>query len=138
MRITRKSNRSYRIVLADDQVEVRGALRRFIERDGTFVIVAEVENGAEAIETVHSIQPDALIMDLAMPGVDGMTALAEIMRSAPDTRVVVLSSMVSFNGIHAKALALGAIGAYDKYTSPKTVIKALAASLSAMPITEGV
>ena len=129
MRIARKKNPSYRIVLADDQREVRGALRRFIERDGTFEIVAEVENGAQAIESVGSTKPDALILDLAMPGLDGLTALTEIMRTAPNTSVVVLSSMVPFNGIRAQVLEIGAIAAFDKFESPKTVIRALIEAL---------
>ena len=132
MRTHRKRSETYRIVLADDQREVRRSLRRFIERDGTFSVVAEVENGAEAIEAVDS-HPDAMILDLAMPGVDGMVALAEIMRRAPDTRVAVLSSMVPFNGIRAKALSIGAVEVFDKYTSPKNVIKALIRALPASP-----
>lgn len=122
------------MVLADDQPEVRRSLRRFIERDGTFEIVAEAADGAEAIDAVATIRPDALIMDLAMPGIDGLVALESIMTSAPATRVAVLSSMIPFNGIQAKALGLGAIGAFDKYTSPKKVIKALAKSMAGMPI----
>lgn len=133
MRLTGKSKRRFRIVLADDQQEVRGSVRRFIERDGQFDIVAEVENGSEAIRVVDAERPDALILDLAMPGVDGLEALAAIMQEAPDTRVVVLSSMVPFNGIKAQALSIGAVGAFDKYTSPKKVIRALVAALSDDP-----
>ena len=121
---------AYKIVLADDQREVRGALRRFIERDGGFEVVAEAVNGTAAIEAVERFQPDAMVLDLAMPGLDGLAALQEIMRSAPSTKVVVLSSMVPFNGTQEKAMALGAVGAFDKYTSPKKVIKALARSMS--------
>lgn len=132
-----KQKMSYRLVVADDQPEVRRSLRRFIERDGRFEIVAEAENGAQAIDAVASSHPDALIMDLAMPGVDGLVALESIMRSAPATRVAVLSSMIPFNGIQAKALELGAIAAFDKYTSPKKVIKALAKSMASIPATEG-
>jgi DNA-binding NarL/FixJ family response regulator len=134
MRIARKKDPIYRIVLADDQREVRGALRRFIERDGTFEIVAEVENGAQAIEAVGANKPDALILDLAMPGLDGITALTEIMRTAPKTSVVVLSSMMPFNGIRAQVLEIGALAAFDTFESPKTVIRALAEALDDRPI----
>lgn len=121
---------AYRIVLADDQKEVRGALRRFIERDGGFEVVAEAANGTAAIEAVERFRPDAMVLDLAMPGLDGLATLEEIMRFAPSTKVVVLSSMVPFNGTQEKAMTLGAVAAFDKYTSPKKVIKALAKCLS--------
>lgn len=133
MNIAGKKQSSYKLVVADDQPEVRRSLRRFIERDGTFEIVAEAANGAEAIHAVAANHPDALIMDLAMPGVDGLMALESIMSSAPATRVAVLSSMIPFNGIQEQALGLGAIGAFDKYTSPKKVIKALAKSMASVP-----
>lgn len=129
MKATDGNRQRYRIVLADDQEEVRGALRRFLEKDGRFEIVAEVETGVDAIATVNSAHPDALILDLAMPDIDGLQALTQIMEEAPGTKVVVLSSMVPFNETGPKVLSLGAVAAFDKFTSPKKVIKALVKAL---------
>jgi DNA-binding NarL/FixJ family response regulator len=106
-------------------------MRRFLERDGRFDIIAEVENGHEAVAVVNSERPDALVLDLAMPGLDGIQALTQIMEDAPLTRVAVLSSMVPFNGMGSKAVTLGAVGAFDKRISPRRVIKVLLKSLQA-------
>ena len=129
MRISGKNDPTCRVVLADDQREVRSSLRRFMEKDGRFEIVGEAENGAEAIDCVRAEQPDALVLDLAMPGVHGLQVLTQVMKEVPAIRVVVLSSMVPFNGIGPQAVAAGAVAAFDKYTSPKKVIKTLMQSL---------
>ena len=123
-------NSRYRVLLADDQKEVRTSLRRFLERDGRFEIIAEVEDGEEAISVAAREQPDAILLDLAMPGVNGLQALPRIQEIAPHTRVVILSSMVPFDNTTAKAISLGAAAVFDKYTSPKKVIKALAGMLT--------
>ena len=137
MKISGKQHSSCRVVLADDQREVRSAMRRFMEKDGRFEIVGEVENGAEAIASVRSENPDAMVLDLAMPGVDGLQALTQVMQESPNIRVVVLSSMVPFNGVGPQAVAAGAVAAFDKYTSPKKVIKAIMQSLKTVPASIG-
>ena len=123
-------NSRYRVVIADDQEEVRTSLRRFLERDGRFEIIAEVEDGEQAISVAAREQPDAILLDLAMPGLNGLQALPRIHEMAPHARVVILSNMVPFDNTTAKAISLGAAAVFDKYTSPKKVIKALAGMLT--------
>lgn len=118
------------IVLADDQIEVRNALRRYLDRDGRFSILAEAADGAQALRRVTLLQPDALILDLAMPNLNGLEALPKIRDASPKTKIVILSVMVPFDGIESQALALGAIAAFDKYISPKIVIARLVAEFS--------
>lgn len=137
MRISGKHQSICRVVLADDQREVRSSLRRWMEKDGRFEIVGEVENGADAIACVRTEQPDALVLDLAMPDVDGLQALTQVMSDAPDLKVVVLSSMVPYGGAGSQAIAAGAVAAFDKYTSPKKVIKTILQSLKSTSVPAG-
>lgn len=125
----KKDRKLITAVLVDDQVEVRNALRRAMERDGRFEVVAELDDGAEAVETVTRLQPDAVVMDLAMPKMDGMETLPILRRISPDTKIVVLSSMIPFGGTRDEVITLGAAAAFDKYTAPKKVISAIALSV---------
>lgn len=122
---TREKSDAVRVVLVDDQKEVRTVIRRFMERDGRFDIVGEGENGQEGIDLVRAYSPDIVLMDLAMPGTDGMQAIREISSQSPGTKIVVLSSMVPFGDTKDGAEEWGAHAAFDKYTPPKKLIKAL-------------
>lgn len=114
-----------RVVLADDQPEVRRALTTYLTRDGRFEIVGQADDGREAIALVESKRPDAVIMDLAMPNVDGLQATKEITERSPDTKIIVLSAVAQFGTSQDDALALGAHAVFDKYTHPKKLIKAI-------------
>jgi DNA-binding NarL/FixJ family response regulator len=116
----------YRVLLADDQREVRTSLRRFFEKDGRFEVISEVEDGGEAVIAAARDHPDVVVLDLAMPNVNGMEALPKIREAAPLAKIIVLSSMVHFNETAEKAISLGASAAFDKYTPPRKVIEALA------------
>ena len=120
-----RSSNSIRVVLADDQPEVRGVLKRALERDGRFLVVGEAEDGSQALDKARDESPDVIIIDLAMPNMDGMEALGRIVDQAPETKVVVLSSMANFSGSREHAMELGASAVFDKYTSPKRLIKAI-------------
>lgn len=120
----------FRILLADDQREVRTSLRRFLERDGRFEVIGEVSDGNAAMSLAAKEQPDAVLLDLAMPGLNGLQALPGIRKVSPGSKVVILSSLIPFDDIGAKALSLGAAAVFDKYTSPKKVIRALAGILA--------
>ena len=80
-----------RVVIADDGPLVRALFRRILERSTEAIIVAEAADGQEAIEAVGAHQPDLLLLDIAMPNTDGLTAIPEIRRRSPATRVVLLS-----------------------------------------------
>lgn len=112
-----------RVVLADDQPEVRRALTIYLTRDGRFEIVGEAENGEEAVRLVAAHHPDAVIMDLAMPKMNGLQATHEIATDSPATKIVVLSGAVPFGGTAEDAQSLGAHAVFDKHTHPKKLIK---------------
>lgn len=95
-----------RVLLADDVAEIRMLLRLTLELDGRFQVVGEASNGKEAVALASCEHPDVVILDLAMPVMDGFTAIPEICRTCPDTKILVLSA---FDATNSEAvLALGA------------------------------
>jgi DNA-binding NarL/FixJ family response regulator len=83
-----------RIVLVDDHAVIRQALRMLLESQAELEVVADVENGREAVTAVEKLQPDVVLMDVVMPGLNGLEATRQIRRSCPATRVVMLSGFV--------------------------------------------
>jgi len=81
-----------RVVLADDHVVVRQGLRALLEDEPDIEVVGEANHGREAIEVVREATPDVVLVDLAMPDLDGISATRVIQQESPRTRVLVLSS----------------------------------------------
>lgn len=100
-----------RVVLADDTEDLRTVLRRLLEHDGRFEVVAEAEDGHEAVQVAADHQPDVIVLDLSMPVLDGRAALPRIRRAAPATRIVVLSGFASLEAGAVQADACIAKGA---------------------------
>lgn len=113
------------VVLADDADDLRRLVRKLLERDGRFVVVEEAANGIEAVAAAERHRPDLLLLDLAMPLMDGLQALPEIRRVAPDTKVVVLSGF-SADSAAAQALELGAADYVEKGAFFRSLPDALA------------
>jgi DNA-binding NarL/FixJ family response regulator len=80
-----------RVLLVDDTPEIRELLRLTLELDGRFEIVGEAGDGAAAVELTSSTDPDAIVLDLAMPVMDGLQAIPEIRKQAPEAKILVLS-----------------------------------------------
>jgi DNA-binding NarL/FixJ family response regulator len=80
-----------RVIVADDDPLARRVLRDVLQRAG-ITVIAEVGSGREAIELTAYYRPDVVVMDLIMPGMDGLEATTEITRTTPDVRVVILTS----------------------------------------------
>jgi diguanylate cyclase (GGDEF)-like protein len=104
-----------RVVIADDTEDVRSLLRYTLELDGRFEVVGQAADGVEAIAACEAEQPDVAVVDLAMPVMDGLTAIPSINHAAPATQVVVLSSFGA-RQMAAKALAAGAAAFVEKAT----------------------
>ena len=101
----------YRIVLVDDQERVRRLISDWLVGDERFEIVGEAADGAAAVEVVARLQPDAVLLDLRMPKMQGGVALQHMRRRAPGTAVVVLSG---HDDLLAEARKLGADGIFPK------------------------
>jgi DNA-binding NarL/FixJ family response regulator len=90
----RSGQRPIRILLVDDHAVIRQALRMLLESQPELEVVADVENGREAVQAVEKLSPDVVLMDVVMPGLNGLEATRQIRRSSPGTRVVMLSGFV--------------------------------------------
>jgi two-component system response regulator NreC len=80
-----------RIVLADDHTILREGLRALLSADPKFEIIAEAEDGREAVRCVEKLGPDLLLMDLSMPRMSGMDAISEIKKRFPETKIIALT-----------------------------------------------
>jgi DNA-binding NarL/FixJ family response regulator len=118
-----------RVLIADDHSVVRQGLRTFLEGDRGLELVGEAKDGAEALRMAHRLRPDVILMDLLMPGMDGLTATAAVRRELPDTEVLALTSVLEDAAV-VGAVRAGAIGYMLKSAEPeelRTAIRAAAA-----------
>ena len=107
--------RRIRVVVADDTPDMRLLIRLAIDRRPELEVVGEATNGQEAIELAAALHPDLLVLDLAMPVLDGLAALPRLAVVAPQTRVVILSAMPA-DRVAAEALSAGAAAFVQKAT----------------------
>ncbi len=98
-----------RVLVADDHAMVRHGLRGFLATAGDLETVGEAVDGAEAVDLARRLRPDLVLMDLLMPGLDGISATAEIRRELPSVEVIALSGYLEPQMI-ADALQAGAVG----------------------------
>ena len=102
-------DRKITVLLADDHPLVRRGFRRMLEDDPGIVVVAEASDGEEAVQMARALRPQVVLIDYAMPGLNGVAATRAILRDAPDTKVVVLS-MHSEETFVRQAISAGARG----------------------------
>ncbi len=95
------------VLLADDHALVRRGFRRLLDDDPALAVVGEASTGTEAVELARSLQPEVIVMDVAMPGMSGLAAMSEILSTRPDARVLILS-MHSEATLVRQAMAAGA------------------------------
>jgi DNA-binding NarL/FixJ family response regulator len=113
------------VVLADDQPLMRAAFRTVLEGAG-IEVVGEAANGAEAIAVARTTTPDVVLMDVRMPGVDGLSATEELVRGPGCTRVLVLTTFDLDDYLYG-ALRAGAAGFLLKNASPEDLVRAVQA-----------
>ncbi len=89
-----------RIVLADDHPILRSGVRNLINEDAALTVVAEAGNGEELLEVLKRVHCDLVILDLSMPGMSGLQALAEIRKSYPEKKILVLSMHTEPEFVH--------------------------------------
>jgi CheY-like chemotaxis protein len=103
-----------RVVLVDDEPDIIFLAKLLFEGDGRFEVVGEARDGAEAIRLAQQLQPEAVLLDILMPGMDGWEALPLIRRVAPNTAVVVVSALGRRQSVAARAELLGAAAYVEK------------------------
>jgi DNA-binding NarL/FixJ family response regulator len=126
----------FRVVVADDFADMRHLVKVTLERSGRFEVVAEAENGVEAVDMARDQQPDILVLDLSMPVLSGMEALPQIRDASPGTKVVVLSGF-DRSRMESEALAGGAVGYLEKGLRPGQLVDELLAVAGLMELVQG-
>jgi DNA-binding NarL/FixJ family response regulator len=115
-----------RVVLADDQILVRSGFRALLDAEDDITVVGEAGDGAEALDVCRELQPDVVLMDIRMPGVDGLAATRQISedRRLDGVRVLILTTFEIDEYVY-EALRAGASGFLVKHTEPAELIRAV-------------
>ncbi|MBP2322191.1 DNA-binding NarL/FixJ family response regulator [Kibdelosporangium banguiense] len=114
------------VVISDDAPIVRMGLRMIVQSEPDLTVLAEASNGAEAVAAVRAEQPDVVLLDIQMPGVNGIEAARQILAGTTKTRVLMLTTYDHDDNIHA-ALSAGASGFLVKDAPPERVVEAIRA-----------
>ena len=121
-----ESTATVRIVIADDHTIFRDGLRRLLEAEPELQVIAEAADGADAVKHTRELNPDVLLLDLAMPSVPGMDALRDLSADGNQlhTKIIVLTAAVERLEI-VQALQLGARGVVMKEAATQLLMKAI-------------
>lgn len=109
-----------RIILVDDEHLLRSALSVLLPLDGTIEVVAQAENGADAVAATLRHRPDVLVIDLEMPEMDGLEAVSAVRAELPEQRVLMLTRHAR-PGVLRRALKLGVLGFMSKGADPEDI-----------------
>ena len=118
------SRERIRVMVVDDHSIMRVGLKQVLEQSGEFEVVGDAADGEEAVRVAAEVSPDVVVMDVMMPGKDGVEACREIMESAPDTRVVMLTASTEEAAV-VEAVAAGATGYLQKETDRERLLAAV-------------
>ena len=113
-----------RVLIADDHTIVRRGIRALLTESGGFEVVADAADGLQAVLRAEETQPDVILMDLLMPGMDGIEATRQITSQQPEIRILVLTSFAADNKVFP-AIKAGAHGYLLKDTSPEDLVLAI-------------
>ena len=114
------------VVLADDHHIVRQGLRSLLEAEGDFGVIGEEADGLKVVELVERLRPDVLLLDIRMPGLNGLEITRQIVQRALKTRVIILSMHANETYV-LEALRHGAAGYVLKDANPAEVVEAVRA-----------
>jgi NarL family two-component system response regulator LiaR len=120
-------NEQIRVVLVDDHVVVRVGLRAFLDTQPDLEIVGEASSGEQGVELVKNTLPDVVLMDLLMPGIDGVEATRQVKAASPHTQVIVLTSYAEDERIFP-AIKAGALSYLLKDVGPDALVTAIRAA----------
>lgn len=113
-----------KVLLADDHSIVRAGLRRLIEESGDMTVVAEAADGREALRAVESAPPDVVVVDLSMPGLDGLEVISRLHTAFPSLPLLVLTMHEEAQYV-VRAIEAGAMGYLTKQAAPEQLVNAI-------------
>ena len=116
-----------RIVIADDHLIIRQGISMILETEDEFELVGEAGDGAEALTLCAEKHPDVVLMDLRMPGMDGLTAIEKLQRTNPEIAVVILTTF-NEDELMLRGMQAGAKGYLLKDTNRETLFNAIRAA----------
>ncbi|MEP6605307.1 MAG: response regulator transcription factor [Nitrosospira sp.] len=119
-----KPAKTVRVLIAEDHPVVRRGLCSLLTASGNFTIVGEARNGREAVQMARSVRPDVILMDLAMPLLNGLQATRQIIESDPSAKILIISAH-SDDVYVDNMIESGAIGFLEKHTSGEIIVKAV-------------
>ncbi|MFC7871130.1 response regulator [[Kitasatospora] papulosa] len=116
-----------RVLVTDDEPLIRAGIRMILSSADGMEVVAEAANGREAVDIARSQRVDVALLDIQMPVMDGLTALAELRRSAPEVRVLILTTFGERQNV-LRALGAGSAGFLLKDSAPAELMRAVRAA----------
>ena len=116
-----------RLLIADDHLIVRQGLRLILETEDGFELVGEASDGAEAVKLAGELHPDVIMMDLRMPGMDGLTAIEQLAEKQPEIAIVILTTF-NEDDLMVRGLRAGAKGFLLKDTNRETLFDSIRAA----------
>ena len=113
-----------KVLLADDHSIVRAGLRRIVEESGDMEVIAEAADGREAIQQAHEQLPDVAVVDISMPGLDGLEVISQLRNYYPKLPILILT-MHEEGQYVVRAIEAGAMGYITKQSAPEQLVKAI-------------
>ncbi len=118
-----------KVLLVEDHIVVRQGIKALLSEDPDLEIVGEADNGREALNLVSDLQPDVVLMDISMPGLNGIEATRQICQTYPDVKIVILSMHANEEYVF-QVLQAGACGYVLKQSDSSEVLTAIRAAIS--------
>lgn len=112
------------VLLADDHSIVRAGLRRIVEESEDMEVIAEAADGKEAIGQIHKNLPDVAVVDISMPGMDGLEVISRLRSYYPELPIIILT-MHEEEQYVVRAIEAGAMGYITKRSAPEQLVKAI-------------
>ena len=113
-----------KVLLADDHSIVRAGLRRIVEESGDMTVVAEASDGRGAIRSVRENRPDVVVVDISMPGMDGLEVVTQLQAHDPDLPTIILTMHEEAQYV-VRAIEAGAMGYITKQSAPERLVDAI-------------
>jgi DNA-binding NarL/FixJ family response regulator len=130
------ATRAARVLIADDQTLFRAGLARLLDEDPRVEVVGQAADGLDAVKQTAKLKPDVILMDLKMPGIDGIEATRQIMEADPTIKIVILTTFETDSQV-IQALKAGARGYVLKDSSADAIVSSIVAVVSGERVMAG-